>query len=349
MTTTIYDTLRELVEWSAPPGTPVLSLYLDVAPGRAEAAVDFARLSCEELTEERDRPFVSLVRELLDTLPEIVADVRAADHDGLALFLCAEPPLNARVALRFPFENQARVGRTPFLRHLLTLAEEYERSMVLIASAGQVHMCDLHIGDLVNAREVRASQRRDLVDEVVATVARALRDEPATHLILMGAPDEREPLEKALPHDVQARIIDWIDDAPAPGDPELLRLVHRSLQAYERRTEAHGVARLLALREDGEEVAIGLAETLAAINKGKIHKLFTLQGYEHRGWLCDVCDTLGALPAPPACLACGASVSEVPLEEHLYAQAAACGAEIETVYASEPLARAGGIGATLDD
>jgi len=349
MTTTIYDTLRELVEWTAPAGTPVLSLYLDIAPGHEEEAIDFARIHCEELTEEMDRAFVALVRQCLEGLAAAVAEARAADHDGLALFLSAEPPLDARVALRFPFENQALVGRDPFLRHLLTCAEEYERSVCLVIAEDVVHVCDIHIGDLTATREVRASQRRSLADEVVAVISRVLRDEPSTHLILMGPPGHRDPIEKRLPHDAQARIIDWIDEAPVPGDPELLRLVHRSLQAYERRTEAHGVARLLALREEDEEVAIGLGETLATINRGKVKKLFTLQGYEHPGWLCDVCDLLGALPAPPACLACGASVSEVPLEEHIYDQAAACGAEIETVYESESLARVGGIGALPDD
>jgi hypothetical protein len=50
---------------------------------------------------------------------------------------------------------------------------------------------------------------------------------------------------------------------------------------------------------------------------------------------------------PPACVACGASVSVVRLEEHMLDQAHGCGAEIETVFESAELAALGGVAAEV--
>jgi hypothetical protein len=81
------------------------------------------------------------------------------------------------------------------------------------------------------------------------------------------------------------------------------------LQDHERRTEARGIERLLAGRGDPDVGVVGVADTLAAINRGRIGVLYVLQRFSCAGWLCDACDYLGVSPAPPACLACGATVS----------------------------------------
>lgn len=354
MKTNIYDTLRKLVDWTAQPETSALSLYLDISPGQEHEAVDFARDRCEELLELReDAPdfdaFSDLVHEWLEALPGVVTKARKADYDGLALFLCADPPLAERVTLRFAFDNSASVSNHLELAGLLTQAEEYERSVCVCLAPETAKVADVHVGDLVGVREVRATKRRELAGELNVALSRLIHDEPALHVILFGEPEVRQATEEELSRDVRARIIDREDTCFDPGDPEFLRSVHRILQEYERRSEAAGVARLMELKAADRDVAVGLDETLTAINKGKIKTLYILQSFEARGWMCDVCDDLGSLPAPPACLACGATVSEVPLEEYLINQAAGCGAEIETVFANDTLSQAGGIGALVDE
>ena len=73
-----------------------------------------------------------MVREHLARLPERVERARQQDYDGLAIFLSVSPPLDREIRLRFPVENQALVGRDPFLRHLLVYDEEYERSLAVV-------------------------------------------------------------------------------------------------------------------------------------------------------------------------------------------------------------------------
>ncbi len=354
MNRNIYDIIRELVAWTAPPETAVLSLYLDVSPAAPEDAVEFARTACKELLGEHefargDEAFAALVIDELDILPRLVHKARQGDYDGLALFLCADPLLKANVRLRFAFENQALIGRDPFLRHLLVYAEEYERCLCVVLMNEMAYLGDIHVGELTDVKEVKPSERRDLYEEVSVALARMVRDDPQLHVMLFAPVSERHRLESILSRDVLSRVIDRLDEPIHPHATEFLRTVHRCLQNYERRTEAAGVARLFRLREEDGQVAIGTDETLQTINRGKIKVLYALQSFSERGWLCDVCDCLGCLPAPPCCVACGASVSPVPLEEHIFDQAAACGAEIETVYENEMLAQAEGIGALIDE
>jgi hypothetical protein len=57
---------------------------------------------------------------------------------------------------------------------------------------------------------------------------------------------------------------------------------------------------------------------------------------------------LGVLPTPPACIACGATVTTVAMEEHLLDRAVSVGAELETVSESDVLAGYGGVAAIID-
>lgn len=352
MSTTIYHTLKRLVEWSGPSTARVLSLYLDLTGRGGQDPLDRAEEACKQLlagTPAGEGALGELTLSYLAKLPAALERSRELGYGGLALFLCAHPRLEERVRVRLPLPNAAALRRRPALRHLLALAEEYERTVCAVVGPVSARVCEIHVGDLVAEREVKASQRRQMPQELAAALARMVREDHLLHVVLMGAPEDRVVAEEALSQDVRARIIDRVDRAIAPDDPEHLLVVQRCLQAYERRAEAAGVARLLRLPHEEQEVAIGLRATLDAINRGRLKVLYVLQRWEEQGWLCEACSCLGALPAPPFCLACDAPVKVVPLEEHVIDQAAACGAEIETVKESQLLGDLGGIGALIDE
>lgn len=343
--TSVYDTLHTLFDWRSGPDTQVLSLYLDVAKGRDDDALSFARQEFESLldTGEVEGRLGALMRAELDALPAEIDRARADGYDGLALFLGAEPPLRERVRLRFSFENDAEIARGPRPGQLLFFVEEYEASVAVIVGAESVRVVGLEVGDVKSDHPLRPSHGRSLAAELNVELHRRVHERQSLHLIFLGEPAARDALEAGLDRGLASRVIGRIDAALAASDPEFLLAVHRVQQAHERKAEQEGVARLAPAREAGEPVALGIDETLDAINKGTLAKLYLLQDLPLKGWVCDGCDLLGTLPAPPACLACGASVSAVPLEEHLVAQAASCGAEIETVFESAALGSYGGV------
>lgn len=350
MMTGFDDMLRELIDWHAGPDAAVLSLYLDVSgDGDAPLAFTDAILSLD-LDDTADPSIAALSRMAHDMRAELsseVAGARREGYAGLAVFLCANPRLERVIRLRFPFENQGLVGRDPFLRQLLFYAEEYEPAVCVMLDGPTGSLCEVHIGDLGRLRTLVPTHGRTLPEEVATTLFKLAHEDPRLHVILVGSPSDLAPVTAALAPEVRARLLDPIERPLSPHDPQFLPAVHRVLQGYERKAEALAVAELFAARERHEPVAVGLEETLDAINQGRIRTLYVLHRYTGRAWLCDACDRLGVLPAPPACLSCGASVSVVAAEEHLLDQAAACGAEIETVAESAALAEVGGVGARL--
>jgi hypothetical protein len=345
--TSVYDTLRTLSQWRSGPGALVLTLYLDVAEGRDGAALAFARRECEALLEGlagvEARGLDALVRAELAALPAAIDGARRDRYDGIALFLSAEPPLRERVRLRFSFENYAVLSRAPRPGQLLFFAEEYEASVAVVIGDAGVRVVGLEVGDVKSSHALRPSHGRSIAAELNVELHRRVYERPDLHVILLGAPAARDAVEAGLDRGLAARVIGRVDVPLEPDDPEFLSAVHRVQQAHERRAEEAGVAGLAPAREAGEPVAIGVDETLDAINQGTLAKLYLLQGLSLQGWICDGCEYLGKLPVPPTCLACGAAVSPVALEEHIVAQAAACGAEIETVLESATLEGYGGV------
>jgi hypothetical protein len=341
--------VRRLVGWHAPPEALVLSLYLDITGGAEAALVRAQEALARALDDDADPragALLGCVRGRWAALADRTRRAEAEGYAAVASFHCAEPALESTLRLRFPVEPRCDLGRDPFLRQVLIYAEEYESTVCVVLGAPVV-LCEVSLGDLTRSVTLSPTHGRTEDEEVNAALYRMVTDDPKLHVVLLGAPARVEASWGALSDAVRARVIDRVDEALAPTDRRFLPAVHRSLQAYERRQEAAGVAALLRARTQGEPVALGLQETLSAINQGRIEALYVLRGFQGRAWLCDACDRLEELPAPPACTACGATVCVVPVEEHLLDQAAACGAEVETVLESEALRAAGGVGASL--
>jgi hypothetical protein len=347
---TFYDRLRRLLDWRGEPGTRVLSLYLDiVGPGEERALTAAETLWDEARAALDDDAFFEQIEGILDDLPREIAAAQAEGHDGLALFVCPEPPLREVFRLRFAFENQIEVSHEPQTWQLAYYEEEYEQALAL-SFGSPPEVVEIHVGDAVARHPIRPSHGRTPDQEASAVVHRMLHDSPRAHLILLGPPERRAAFEAILEPSLRARIIGTVDEALPASDPLFLRAIHRIQQAYERRAEAEGVRALLAARESeatAATVAAGLAEVVDAVNRGSIQKFYILQSFTSRGWLCDACDRVGLLPVPPACVACGASTAKVELKQHLIQQARLCGAEIETVLESSALADLGGVAAEL--
>lgn len=345
---TFYDRLRKLLDWRGEPETKVLSLYLDiVGPGEERALTAAETLWDEAKAAIDDDDFFDHIDGILDDLPGEIAAAQAEGYDGLAIFACPSPALRETFRLRFAFENQIEISHEPQTWQLAYYEEEYEQALTL-SFGDKLEAAEIHVGDVVARHPVRPSHGRTLEQEASAVVHRMLHDSPRAHLILLGAPERRAAFESTLEPALRARIIGFVDEPLLPEDPHFLRAIHRIQQAYERRAEAEGVRILLETRaqQDGS-TAVGLAEVIESVNRGTIQKLYMLQSFSERGWLCDACDRMGLFPSPPMCTSCGASVARVELKRHLIQQARGCGAEIETVLESASLAELGGVAAEL--
>jgi peptide subunit release factor 1 (eRF1) len=114
-----------------------------------------------------------------------------------------------------------------------------------------------------------------------------------------------------------------------------------------KRRETEMVDELLAGWQRGTGSAVGLADTLAALQEHRAHSLLVAAGYEEAGYRCSNCRYL-TLGAREECPLCGGPMEAVEdIVDTAVHRALGQSVEVEVVRGSERLEDAGKIGALL--
>jgi peptide subunit release factor 1 (eRF1) len=103
---------------------------------------------------------------------------------------------------------------------------------------------------------------------------------------------------------------------------------------------------LLNRAAQGGLAVVGIQETLAAVNTGRVHKLILHCDFQSQGWRCRSCDTLGEA-MPPQCTACGGEVVAVELGEALVSGVLRTDGLVEQIEPDARLAPYEGVGALI--
>ena len=103
---------------------------------------------------------------------------------------------------------------------------------------------------------------------------------------------------QVLSPQVQQRIIDEIHLDLRASATRILEVAQEVLRHHEREEEQASVALLLNRAGHGGLAVVGLQETLAAVNTGRVHMLLMQRDFHQSGWRCLDCGHLGeAMPA----------------------------------------------------
>jgi hypothetical protein len=90
---------------------------------------------------------------------------------------------------------------------------------------------------------------------------------------------------------------------------------------------------------------VGLQETLAAVNTGRVHMLLMQGDFHHPGWRCVDCGHLGETALPSQCPVCSGTVAAVELGEALVSGVLRTDGFVEVI--TMPAWRLAGVGALL--
>ena len=96
----------------------------------------------------------------------------------------------------------------------------------------------------------------------------------------------------------------------------------------------------------GSLAVVGIQETLAAVNTGRVHMLLMQRDFHQSGWCCLNCGHLGEA-MPPQCSVCGGTVAAVELGEALVSGVLQTDGGVEVVAPDARLAAYEGVGALL--
>ena len=364
--------LRKLADWSAD-GVPITSLHLDVDGRRAVGRGDYlTRL--EPLLKSLnlngwDRERRASVAGDLDRIRRYVREeFDRSGVRGLAIFSASASGLWETVQVARPLRDRIEVGSRPNLLPLEVVLEsletfcvalvDRERARVFVVEGDRAEEVEEFKDDVPGRHDQggwsQSRYQRHIEEHVhrhlkrTAEVLRAVQERrPFDHLVLGGAEELVAELEREL-HDYVSRRI--VDRTPMPISTSAAAAVAHCQELERLREasrEAEALSRLVSEVEGrtGRAVA-GLADTLAALEAGRVDTLVVDARFHAEGVRCPACGHLDLREGP--CAACGTETTGVErLEEVTVEEALRRRCRVETVGSAPSLDSLGRIGALL--
>ncbi len=350
----ISEQLDQLAAFE-PTTLPVVSLYLDTQSGKhgrahfapfirkefGALAGTFALRSPERLSFDRD---TERIQQHLD-------DELEPSTNGLAIFACAgkddfflslplEAPLNG---------NQLYVGGQPHLYTLARLYDQNRRYAVVIADTNAARIFVFGLMKTIGEEQVKStkvsraqvggwSQARyqrhvrnyhlNHAKEIVEALDRIVREEDIEQIVFGGDEVIIPVLREKLPEFLAQKVVDVLRLNIRTPEHEILSATIEAMREQDARDDIELVKRLFDEYRAGGLGAVGLHQTLAALENGQVDELLLSASIkEIRGD--------------------GGEDTEPFMSDELVTRATQTGAEVRFIEDPALLAEAGGVGAML--
>lgn len=362
--------LQELVDFHAK--SSVLSLYLNVDP--TQHTKDEYRLTLKSM----------LKGVANEASAEDLAEVeRYFDFQydwqgkGVVIFSCLEEDFWRAYPLAVPVENHIFVADSPYIKPLTDVLDEYDRYGVILVDREGARLFLFHQGELEEAEgtlgeEVKRTKRGggSAAGRLGGLTARASRHEEeiaqrnlreaaelaarffeggrCSRIILGGTDETLTQFQGMLPKELQEQVVGSISLDMTASEVEVLERSMEVIQEVDRRRKGELVEQLFtAATSKGGHGALGLDDTLAAVQEGRAHILVVAEGYAAPGYGCQNCGYVAAHELEE-CPFCGGEVTQIEdAVNTIVRKAIESGMEVEVVKGDATLEEAGSIGAIL--
>lgn len=352
--------LAELVSKDA----PILSLYLNVDPHRRS-------------TEEPKLVLRRLLTEAADAgaAPADIERVeRFFEHEynrqgrGIACFSLAKRDFWRSYALLVPMDDLVYVGMRPYIKPLSDVWDNYQRLGVLMVDREGARVFIYHLGALEDSAGVLGAEvkrhkqggwaaqklqryedqegKRNL-KEAAAWAAEYLRQRDVKRVVLSGSEANLAQFREVLPRHLADKVIGEISLDMNASPAEVWEEAFAVARAAQRKNELALLDQVITAAHKGGAGAIGLADTLAALQSGRVYQLLVDRNLHVAGRQCTQC-TATLIEELTSCPYCGgplrttADVVNVAIH-----QALDRGLQVSVLEPDPLLARAGGIAAVL--
>ncbi|HEY66413.1 MAG TPA: hypothetical protein G4O02_17825 [Caldilineae bacterium] len=360
------------------PEPGMLSLYIDITPQRLveiplEQRVEALLEREEDKLVEKDE--LARFRSAKQRVMEHIRFQFRPSGRCLAIFCAPEQDLWRVYHLPAPVEDHLEWGDHAYLRPLLMLMDEYERYGVVLLDREKARFFLYYLGEVAEygiaeyddtpprTRDQGPGQLRHLhwLEEqyehhyrrVAEVVSRLYERERWERLVLGGTGENPELLRNVLPEALQALIAGTFN-APVTANFNTIRDEVAAIERQiEEAVEAERVEAVITRAFKGQRAVLGLADTMWAVQQGRVHILVVPAGFKHKGWRCEQCGGLVADltdQRPPACPYCeGPLVGEEDIIDVAMQHVLDQGGHLEVVRgpAQERILKEGPVGAIL--
>jgi peptide subunit release factor 1 (eRF1) len=370
--------MQEIIDYKSRTGSHTLSIYLDVDQSNAtnlnrkfEVSLFNALREVEGRVDGQGRS--GFQAEAL-RVQKFVEGYRPGAK-GLVIFCDSPGDFFRAYELQVPVKTEARWSEKPYVRPLLEIIDEHERYGVILTDRAQARLFSIYLGEVEEYREAlaeadvtrfkssgrdhaRSQMRHQRRAETRALwhlkhVAEMMEGVAERHafdrLVLAGPVEATNDLYRQLPKALRAKVIGTIALTMDADERQVLAETLKLMKYAERTGEIEIVEQLIEAAQKQGQATVGLDQTLAAVQAGRVRQLVYADGWRASGSRCSNCSSL--MPdGEPVCGYCGAPLHVVnDLLARVARRVVTMGGVVEQVRgdAATRLQEAGGVGAFL--
>ncbi len=353
--------LHELADGTA----PVVSFYLSTLPYREDPVQRGERLlqTLEgrgvEAEQDRIRSF------LREELPGLLKSQEPYAVRGVAVFASAPREFFQVYPLPHSVRDLAVADRSPYIRPLSTLLDEYKRYLVVVVDPKKARFYEMFLGAITDAEKLRGirpfervksppPRRKRHYDYVIAQHYLSVAEYTADlmfrkhfDLLIIGEPRAFQgQFSLYLPFSLREKIAGTMEADPTDDIAVVLARARRVERAYERAEEERTLKRFREILEAGGPAVAGLPAVLDALMHNQLQTILLAEGFQREGVRCPSCGFLGLEEA--TCPVCGRPTVRVPdVVDDLVEEAWVQGVGVEHVLEAERLKDVGYVGGFL--
>jgi peptide subunit release factor 1 (eRF1) len=295
---------------------------------------------------------------------------------GIAIFSCQDEEFWRVYPMAVPVENRVYVYNRPYIKPLTNVLDAYGRYGVIVIDREGARFYRFRLGELETATGVLGEEVKRLKHGSgsaagrLAGTTRAGRHEEGvairnlkdaaesatqyfegsgiTRLVLGGTEETVAQFQELLPKAIQAQVIGSFSVNADASESEVQARSTEVIEAAAQKREAKRVEQLIAGWKRGSGSAVGLADTLVALQEGRVGVLLVSAGYEASGYRCQSCHYLTLNSNRTSCALCGGTLEAIPdIVDSAVHRALSQSVEVEIVRGIDELAKVGGIGGIL--
>ena len=355
--------------------TPVVSVYLDTRwsdEHQRDRVRIFLKNGIAKAREARSRRAAPADLDWIQSAgDELVSQAAAPDTRGVALFACESAGLRELLRFRVPFANAFAVEDTPFLAPLGAAVQQTPATLVAFVdteSARLMHVSREGLGEEVTLqtdmpghhsrgdewvqfaqsryeRHIREHRGRHFT-AVAESLGQLIEAHGVERIVLAGEPKNLSALRRELPPRIAAHIVGDVSAARHEPSSVIAGRAVELITHLDASSDVPAVDAVLTEAAKSRQAVAGMEETVEAVNRGAVRRLYVLRGVRGPASACPECGALFPGMAED-CRLCGKALQAVELGETLVRRVLAAGGTVETVEAHQRLAAVGGVAALL--
>ena len=280
-----------------PDGTPVVSLYLDTRPdqhGRDNYDVFLKRAFRERLRTYEAEARASLEEDLVRIHRYLERELQPSAN-GLALFSASARALFEAVQLAAPLEEHwLSIEDQPQLYPLARVNSQYPRYAAVLADTAGTRIFVFSTGELVGSEEVKGEKTRGRtiggwsqsryqrrvdnahaaqVREAVDVLDRVVKADNISAIVLAGDDSVLPLFRQEMPKHLAERVVEDLHLPALAAAHEVMEATRAAVARHNAETDRQKVEAAIAGHRSNGLGALGVEETLSALEKGQVDEL----------------------------------------------------------------------------